>query len=111
MFPIFTCICSKSKEMANTYFYSQMSYAKQNTIVFHICAQNCYKTQQLEMEQGLVLVYFEVVVARVEALLLFPYHSVTSGKAEAAQGRSSLLFSFAFFPGGVPSGRSPEAAF
>lgn len=99
--------------MANTYIYIQMSCVAQNVIVFHTCAQNCYclsMIQQLEMELGVVLVHFEV--AQVEALLLFPFHSVLSGKAEAAQGRSFPLFSFVFFfPEGVASGRSPEAAF
>lgn len=61
--------------------------------------KNCLsKTQQLEMEQRVVLVHVEAGVTQVEALLLFPFHSVLSGKAEAAQGRSFLLFSFVIFP-------------
>lgn len=68
------------------------------------------KTQQLEMEWGKGLVHFGGVT-QAESLLLFPFHSVLSGKAEAAPGRSSLLFSFVFSPEDVVSGRSPEAAF
>lgn len=40
MFPVFSCICSKQKERANIYIYSQMSCATKNAFGFHICAQN-----------------------------------------------------------------------
>lgn len=98
MFPVFSSICSNSKEMGNTSIYSQMSCGTQNVIVFHTCAQNCCcpcKSQQLDMDWE-CCGPFLAGVTQVESLLLFPFHSVLSGRAEAAQGWSSLLFSFVF---------------
>lgn len=98
MFCVSNYICSKSKEMANTSIYSQMSCVIQNVIVFHICAQNCCclsKTQQLEMEQGVVLVSLEDRAAQAEALLLFPF--LLFLKAELKQHNAEAPFCFLLF--------------
>lgn len=99
MFPIFSCICSKSKEMANTYFYNQMSYATQNTIVFRICAQNCYKTQQQEMEQGWCWSILRLWLLRLKLSCSFHVILLSQGKLRQHKAEAPFCFLLLFFLG------------
>lgn len=116
MFPVFSCISLKSKEMANTCIYRQVSCVTQNVIVFLICAQNHYslsKTQQkMEMERGrgVVLVHFEFGLFRLKLSCSFPFILFSRKTWGSTRQKLPFVF-FCFSPEGVASGRSPEAAF
>lgn len=111
MFPVFSSICSNSKEMGNSSIYSQMSCATQNVIVFHTCAQNCCcpcKSQQLDVERGRGCCGpFLAGVTQVESLLLFP---LSFCSLRESWGSTRLKFPFVFFCFS-PEGVASEAAF